>query len=431
MNASADLLTRMKRHLAPSLARDWPNLPVAQARGSELVTIDGQRYLDFTSGMAVTNVGHNHPEVVTAARRQVEQLIHGAVGVVVFESLVNLAEQLPGIMPGGKDMFFFAVSGSDAVEGSLKLARHVTGRPGILAFTGGFHGRTLGAVAITTSKPKYRAKYEPLMSGVYLAPFAYCYRCPYYQDPARCSLECVEGVKRLLRQVVLPSEIAAMVVEPILGEGGYVVPPRGFLAGLREICDEHGILLIFDEIQTGFGRTGDWFASQTFGVTPDILAVAKSIASGFPLSAVCASRELMERWPPGSHGTTFGGNAVAAAAAVATLAVLQRERLPQRAREMGGRALQRLKALAGRSESIGDVRGEGLMIGLEFVEPGPDRRPNGAYAWKVRKRCLEQGLLLYGCGLEEHVIRFIPPLMVSESDLDQGLDILERAVLAP
>jgi 4-aminobutyrate aminotransferase len=222
-----------------------------------------------------------------------------------------------------------------------------------------------------------------------------------------------------------------MVVEPILGEGGYVVPPRGFLTGLREICDEHGILLIFDEIQTGFGRTGEWFAAQTFGVTPDILAVAKGIASGFPLSAVCASRQLMERWPPGSHGTTFGGNAVAAAAAAATLTIMQRERLPQRARELGGQALDRLRELACRSEHIGDVRGEGLMIGLEFVQPGPERHPDGAYCWKVRHRCLEQGLLLYGCGLEEHVIRFIPPLTVSESELERGLDILERAVLTP
>jgi len=430
LNTSADLLARMKRHLAPSLARDWPNLPVVEAQGSELVTPDRRRYLDFTSGMAVTNVGHNHPEVVAAARRQLEQLIHGAVGVVVFESLVSLAERLPGIMPGGKDMFFFAVSGSDAVEGSLKLARHVTGRPAIIAFTGGFHGRTLGAVSITTSKPKYRARYEPLMSGVYLAPFAYCYRCPYYQERSRCSLECVAAVRQLLRQVVLPSEVAAMIVEPIQGEGGYVVPPREFLAGLREICDEHGILLIFDEIQTGFGRTGDWFAAQTFGVIPDILAVAKSIASGFPLSAVCASRELMDRWTPGAHGTTFGGNAVAAAAAVATLEVMRRENLPGRARELGEQVLQRLRALASRSEFIGEVRGEGLMVGLEFVEPGGERPPSGATSWQVRQRCLEQGLLLYGCGLEEHVIRFIPPLTASEAELDRGLGILEQAVLA-
>ncbi|MDQ7794959.1 MAG: aspartate aminotransferase family protein [bacterium] len=418
----------LQQRLAPSLARDWPRLPVAEARGTELITTDGRRYLDFCSGMATVNAGHNHPRVTAAARQQLERFIHGPLGVVFSEPLAKLAEELPRVMPGEKDMFFFSCSGSEAVEGAIKLARHVTGRPGLIAFTGGFHGRTLGAVSITTSKPKYRARYEPLLGGVYFAPFAYCYRCPFGKERLSCGLDCLEAVRRILGRVVHPSEVAAMILEPIQGEGGYVVPPREFITGLREICDHHDILLVFDEIQTGFGRTGDWFASQLFGVVPDVLAVAKAIASGFPLSAVCAHRDLMGKWTPGAHGTTFGGNPVAAAAAVATLEVMHREGLPARARRLGQQALARFRDLAGRAERLGDVRGEGLMIGLEFVQPGPDRRSDPDFCRRVRERCLERGVLLYPCGFDDHVIRFIPPLTVSEEHLEEGIAVLEEAV---
>jgi 4-aminobutyrate aminotransferase len=426
----ADLLRRSQRLddlLAPSLSEDWPNLPVVGGEGCYLRGADGRRYLDFVSGMAACNLGHRHPKVVAAAKSQIDRLIHGPIGVVVYDSLLRASEELARVTPGDLDMFFWGNSGTEAVEGALKLARHVTRRPAFVAFVGGFHGRSFGSASVTTSNVKYRRHYEPLLPSVYHVPFPYCYRCPHRTGPACCD-DPFAGLDRLFGHLVPPDEVAAMLVEPILGEGGYVVPPPDFLPRLREVCDRHGILLIFDEIQTGFGRTGEMFAAQTFGVVPDVLVLSKAIASGFPLSAVAASPRLMRQWSAGTHGTTFGGNPVSCAAAVATLEVFREERVLDNARARAGEAMGRLSALAARSPLVGEVRGRGLMIGLEFVDPAQGGAPNGAAVRRVLEGCLERGLLLYPAGPTGHVLRVIPPLVIDPGQLDEGLRILEEVV---
>jgi 4-aminobutyrate aminotransferase len=412
--------------LAPSLADDWPNLPVVRAEGVWVYGTDGRRYLDFISGMAACNLGHRHPRVVEAAKAQIDQLIHGPVGVLLYDSILRLSEELSRVTPGNLDAFFWSNGGTEAVEGALKLARYVTGRSAFVSFIGGFHGRSFGAASVTTSNVKYRLHYEPLLPPVYHAPFPYCFRCS-HRTGADCCDDPFVSLDRLFRHVVAPEGVAAMIVEPILGEGGYVVPPPDFLPRLREICDRHGILLIFDEIQTGFGRTGQMFASQTFGVTPDVLVLSKSIASGFPLSVVAASPDLMRRWTAGSHGTTFGGNPVACASAVATLEVFREERVLDNVRERSQEAFGRLRALAEASSVIGDVRGKGLMIGLEFIDPRSGE-PNGTLVRRVLEGCLERGLLLYPAGYAGHVVRFIPPLTVTAAELEAGLSILKGVV---
>jgi 4-aminobutyrate aminotransferase len=423
----SDLVAGMSELLSASLIDDWPNLPVERAEGAYFYTGDGRRYLDFSSGMATANVGHRHPEVVTAAKAQIDKLIHGPVGVVMYEPILRLASELGKVTPEGLTSFFFSNSGAEAIEGCLKLARYVTGRPGIICFYGGFHGRTYGAATVTTSKVKYRKHYEPMVGAVYPVPFAYCYRCPYGQSRANCSLECLLAVERLLRHVISPDEVAVILVEPIQGEGGYVVPPVEFLQGLRDLCDEHGILLAFDEVQTGFGRTGSMFASQTFGVRPDLMALAKGIANGFPLSATVARPDLMKRWTAGAHGTTYGGNPVSCAAALAVLRVLEKEKLVERSRRLGEMTLQRLGRELGGIPGVGDIRGRGLMIGLEFTIPG-SRTPDPGGVTRILRKCLDQGLILYPCGTDGQSIRFIPPLVVSEEDLGRGIDILAHAV---
>jgi 4-aminobutyrate aminotransferase len=320
-------------------------------------------------------------------------------------------------------MFFFSNSGAEAVEGALKLARYVTGRQGIIAFTGAFHGRTLGALSVTTSTARYRERCHPLLPSVCHAPYPFCFRCPFGCRETGCTLACLDYFKTMLRHVISPGEVAAVIIEPVLGEGGYAPAPHPFLAGLRRLCDEHGILLIFDEVQSGMGRTGDWFAAQGCGVTPDIMAVAKGIASGFPLSAVTARCELMEKWPAGAHGTTFGGNPVSCAAAIATIETIRDGQLLARCRELADHAGKRLRAMAERHAVIGDIRGPGFMIGVELVDGAGS--PAGAACERLMARCLERGLFVINCGPERNILRFIPPLTISETELDLALDILD------
>jgi 4-aminobutyrate aminotransferase len=424
----AQLVETMPHLLAPSLARDWPNLPVSRAEGMYLIGVDGRRYLDFTAGIAVMNVGHCHPRVVEAAQAQTAMMIHSAVGITQTEPLLRLADELVKILPSGLDNFFFSNSGAEAIEGALKLARYATGRPGFIAFWGGFHGRTLATAALTTSKGKYRHGYEPLLPGVYFSHFPYCYRCPVNRRPDTCALECMDNLDTLFSRAIAPTDVAAFIVEPIQGEGGFITPPAEFLRRLRRIADEHGILLIFDEIQTGFGRTGQMFAAQTFGVTPDIMAIAKAIASGFPLSAVVAGRDLMKKWKPGAHSTTFGGNPVACAAAVATLEVIREENLLDNCRRMGDRLRAGLHRLQAKYPLIGEVRGVGLMQALEFVQPDAARTPNPAAVTRLLDECLQRGLLLYLAGLHNHVIRLFPPLIVTEAQIDEALHILDDSL---
>jgi len=413
------------QHLSPV----WPHytdILVDHAAGIYLYDVAGRRYTDFTCGIAVTNTGHCHPRVVQAAQEQCARLIHGQANILYHQPMLRLAEELRTVVPEGLDSFFFSNSGAEAIEAAVKLARHATGRPGIVVFQGSFHGRTVGTMSLTTSKTVYRLRYQPLMAGVAVAPYPYAYR---YGWPAeRTSQFCLEELRHLLLTQSDPSETAAFLVEPVLGEGGYVVPPKSFLAGLRAIADEHGILLIVDEIQSGFGRTGKWFACEHAGVRPDIMAMAKGIASGFPLSGIAAPRTLMEKWAPGSHGGTYGGNAVACAAGVATIQTLREEKLVANSARQGRFLLGRLREMQKHHPRLGDVRGAGLMVGVEFT--GADGRPDKAVAKAVRLECQNRGLLLLTCGPYDNVIRWMPPLVVTRAQIAEALAAFEEALQA-
>lgn len=384
----------------------------------------GQRYLDFTTGIGVANTGHCHPRVVKAIQDQAARLLHGQVNIVFHPPLLELVQELKPVVPRGLDSFFFSNSGAEAVEGAVKLARHATGKPNIIVFQGSFHGRTALTMALTTSKTVYRIGYQPLPSGVFVAPYPYAYR--YGWDIEQTTDFCLTELELLLNTQTAPSETAAILVEPVLGEGGYVVPPARFLQGLRRICDEHDMLLIADEVQSGFGRTGKWFAVEHFDLIPDIMTIAKGMASGLPLSGVVARRDLMDKWLPGSHGGTYGGNAVACAAATATARVIKEEGLLENASQMGTRLMERLRAVQQEFSIIGDLRGLGLMVATEFTEE--DGTPATETAKAVVKTCFEQGLMLLTCGPWGNTVRWIPPLIVTAEQIDEGVQIFQHAV---
>ncbi len=414
--------------LAPSMAKDHPNLPVVKAEGCYYYGADGRTYLDFTSGIAVENVGHRHPKVVQAIKDGADHLIHGPSGVIIYESILKLAYELQQIMPGKLDNFFFANSGTEAIEGGIKLAKYVTKRPYVVSFTGCFHGRSMGALSVSTSKSKYRKHMQPSWL-TYQLPYAHPDDLPEGADPTVFFPEKLErDIEKLFNHQVTPEEVACIILEPVLGEGGYIIPPKEWLAKIREICDRHGILLIFDEVQTGFGRTGNWFAAQTFGVTPDIMAVAKGIAAGLPLSATVASKELMDQWPLGTHGTTFGGNPLACSAALASIEVLKEERLLENAQKLGAYALGELDKLKQKHPAIREIRGVGLMIGIELMDP-KTKRPDGKAVMEVLDDCLKQGVLFYLCGNSGEVIRMIPPLTVTQEQIDEGIKVLDQALM--
>ena len=419
------LLEKVRFNLAPSLAEDWPELPAVRSEGIYLYTEDGREIMDFTSGIGVTNLGHNHPKVLNAAIEQMKKFSHSAVGITLHEPLLRLTEILPQVMPESMEMFFFGNSGSEAVEGAIKLARYVSGRPGIIAFTGGFHGRTFGAISVTSVKSKYRNHYEPFVPGVYFADYANPYRCPFGDAPQDAVEWSLGSVEKIFNHHIPPTEVAAILVEPIQGEGGYIVPPPEFMKGLRKMCDDHGIFLIFDEVQSGFGRTGQMFAAQTFGVRPDIMAIAKGIANGFPLGATVSSRDIMSRWSAGSHGTTFGGNPVACAAAIAVQEVFEEENILENTRQMSKIFIDGLRKFKKSHDFIGDVRGVGLMTALEIVKTDGKKTPDPERAMRILNHALEFGLLGYMAGLTGNVIRFIPPLIVTEEHIKKALDILE------
>jgi 4-aminobutyrate aminotransferase len=412
------------QHISPVWSR-ITNIVADHGEGAYIVDVEGNRYLDFTCGIGVTNTGHCHPKVVEAAREQVGKLIHAQVNIIYHQPLFRLVEALREVVPPALDTFFFSNSGAEALEGAVKLARHATGRPNVIVFQGSFHGRTNLTMAMTTSKTAYRLHYQPLAAGVFVAPYPYAYR--YGWDAEETSRWCLKELRHLLASQTAPSETAAIIVEPVLGEGGYVVPPASFLAGLRAICDEHGILLVADEVQSGFGRTGKFFAVEHFDLIPDVMTMAKGLASGFPLSGVAAPRALMEKWIPGSHGGTYGGNAVACAAAAATVRVLQ-DGLVENAAQMGQVLMDGLEEIRGRFPAIGDVRGLGLMVGAEFTQP--DGTPATDLVKKVIGRCLDEKLLLLNCGTYNNVVRWIPPLIVTREQIETALGIFERAMEA-
>jgi 4-aminobutyrate aminotransferase len=410
-------------HISPVWTRYTP-IVAERAEGAYVYDQDGARYLDFTCGIGVTNTGHCHPKVVRAIQEQAAKLLHGQANIIFHPPLVELAEELRTVVPEGLDSFFFSNSGAEAVEGAVKLARHATGKPNVIVFQGSFHGRTALTMALTTSKTIYRVGYQPLPAGVFVAPYPYAYRYGWSADE---TLDfCLREVEFLLNTQTAPSETAAILVEPVLGEGGYVVPPPGFLKGLRRICDEHGMLLIADEVQSGFGRTGKWFAVEHFDVTPDIMTMAKGLASGLPLSGVAARRELMEKWIPGSHGGTYGGNAVACAAAVATIRVIREEGLLENTQQAGAWLMEQLRELQDEFPVLGDVRGLGLMIGVELTNL--DGSPATDLAKAVGKGCLKHHLLLLTCGPWNNTVRWIPPLTVTQEQMEEALAAFKDAL---
>ncbi len=423
-----EIVRRDTQVLAPVSGRVYPFV-IDHGRGCEVWDVDGNRYLDFNAGIAVVATGHSHPRVVQAVQAQVAKFIHMAGTDFYNEAQVKLGEKLIATMPADHDWrVFLGNSGTEAVEASIKLARYATGRQGIIAFFGAFHGRSYGSLSLTASKPRQRAGYFPLLPGVSHAYYPNPYRPPLGSDPANVVDTCLEYIERTLFETVLPpGEVAAIVAETIQGEGGYVVPPADWFPRLRALCDKYGILLILDEVQSGVGRTGKMWAFEHFGILPDIVASAKGLGSGMPIGACIARKELTDNWLPGAHGNTYGGNALAAVAAYETLVLVQAE-LMDNAREVGTYLQQRLQAIADRTTNIGMVRGKGLMIGVEFVQDKTGKAPDHDGAENVMVEAFRRGLLLLTCG--KSTIRFCPPLVLTKAQVDEGLAIFEETIQA-
>ncbi len=421
-------------NVVPAVWSRITNLVVDRGEGSWLVTTDGERYLDYSSGIGVANTGHAHPRVVAAIQAQAAKLLHGQQNIVYHEPGLRLYERLSRLLPGEGWSAFLSNSGAEAIEAAVKLARVATGRPALIAFRGGFHGRTAQTMALTSAKDVYRAAFEPLPGSVYHTPFPYCYRAAggAHAPDAGCTCDWEAQLDLLFHQMVDPARVAAIVVEPVLGEGGYVVPPPTFLPRLREICSRHGILLVADEVQTGFGRTGEMFAVQHANVEPDILVVAKGIASGLPLSGILARRTLLDKFPPGTHGGTYGGNIVSCAAANATLDVIAEEGLVANARDRGRQLLAGLRSLAAGHPAVGDVRGLGCLLALEFVRPGEGdgRVPDPAITKRVLAEALARKLIVLSAGSYGNVVRIIPPLVTTAAEADLALSVLGESLAA-
>ena len=416
-----------ERLISPSYTRSYP-MVAKSGRGVRVTDVDGNEFLDFAAGIAVTSTGHCHPEVVKAIQDQAAELIHMSGTDFYYEHMTKLAERLSAVAPmPGPHRFYYGNSGAEAVECALKLARYHTGRQNIISFFGAFHGRTMGALSLTGSKPQQKRRFAPFVPGVTHIRYPYVYRgCnggPEEQEVF--ALDCARYIEeRLFKTILPPEEVAAIILEPIQGEGGYVVAPTNFLGEIRRICDRHGILLIADEVQSGAGRTGKWWAIEHSGVQPDIVCIAKGIASGMPLGICMAKAGIMD-WVPGSHASTFGGNPVCIAAALATMDVLEREGI-KNAAAVGDSMLQRLRSWVAKHPHVGDVRGRGLMIGIEIVKDKESRAPFGSMRDKIVDLAFERGLLILGCG--ETSVRLCPPLIINQHEADVALDIFEECV---
>jgi len=410
-------------HLSPV----WTHLTlieVERAEGIYLFDANGERYIDFTSGIGVTNTGHCHPKVVKAIQEQSSKLIFGQINIVISPPTIALADELNKVTPPEIDTFFFSNSGAEAVEASVKLARQVTKKRNIIVFQGSFHGRTAQTMAMTTSKYIYRYEYQPLPSGIFVSPYPYAYY--YGWDEEQTTEFCLQQLDFLIHGQTSPDETAAIVIEPVLGEGGYVPAPAGFLQELRNFCNQNDILFIADEVQSGFGRTGKFFAFEHAGVSPDIIIMAKGLGSGLPISGIASRYDLMEKWEAGSHGGTYGGgSAISAAAALATVQAILDEHLVKNAAHMGERLINGLREIQKSYPVIGDVRGLGLMVATEFTIDG---KPNKAITKAVQDACIRRNLLLLSCGTYGNVIRWIPPLIVTAAQIDEALAIFKEAL---
>ncbi len=418
-----ELLARDARVVSPSYPRDYPFV-MSHGKGAEIWDVDGNRFLDFAAGIAVCSTGHSHPAVVQAIKDAADKFLHISSDYW-HEGQVRLAERMNELTPLKEPtMSFFAQSGTEAVEAALKLARYTTGRGRFIGFLGGFHGRTMGSLSFTSSKYTQQKGFFPSMPGVTHVPYPNNYR-PLFADAdqGRAVLRYIEEV--LFVHNVPASEVAAVLIEPIQGEGGYLVPPDGFLEGLRELCDRHGILLIFDEVQSGIGRTGKMFAAEHWGVAPDIMTLAKGLGSGMPIGMVLAKRSIMQHWTRGAHGNTFGGNPICCAAALATVDLVSRE-YSANAAKMGEHFLRRLHVLADKYPVIGQVRGKGLMIGMELVTDRVSKTPAKNLCDALITRAYHNGLILLSCG--QSTVRFMPPLVIEAADVDEAVDIVEHSL---
>jgi 4-aminobutyrate aminotransferase len=416
--------------LSPSYTRCYP-LVVDHADGAVVTDVDGNRFLDFNAGIAVVAAGHCHPAVVEAIQRQAARLIHMSGTDFYYENMVQLAEMLARLAPGDqRRRVYFGNSGAEAVEAALKLARHHSRRDKFIAFFGSFHGRTLGALSLTSRRPVQRAGFGPFMPGVHHVPYPYCYRCPYGKEQSTCNVECARAIEDQLFRTILPAEeTAAIVIEPVQGEGGYIVPPRKFFDELAAVAKRRRILLVFDEVQSGMGRTGKMWAAEHFDANPDIFTVAKGIASGMPVSAMVANTEVMD-WPPGSHASTFGGNPVSCSAAIATVELLEAGLIANAAR-VGNYMRSRMDSWPSRFPIVGDVRGLGLMIGIELVRDQQTKEKAVVERESIINMAFERGLLILGAG--DNVIRLSPPLTITTEQADFAMDVLEDcfAILSP
>ncbi len=420
-DTTVDLSTPSSASLSPVLGRYFERT-WSHGVGHRLYDTSGKAYLDFANGIAVTALGHAHPRVTAAIHEQVDRLI-GPVSAMGFaEPVSRLAAALDATFPDPLDSVMFLNSGSETIEAALKLARRVTGRPGIIAFRHGFHGRTFGAMSVTSSSLNYRAGYEPVLPGVYLTDFPAAYR-DFGGDEAKATEMALRELHRLTSTEIPPSSVAAMLIEPIQGEGGYTPAPPEFLRELRDFCDRHGILLIVDEVQTGFGRTGQMWAFEHAGIVPDVVCMAKAIANGLPLSAIISSRELQEAWGRGAHGSTYGGNPVACAAGLAVLETIQEEGLVANAAVRGAELMTGLGAIAAEDDRIGDIRGRGLMVGVEFVRDRETREPDATLPDRLIAACADAGLLVLTCGYSHQVVRWIPPINVDAAEIAEGVEI--------
>jgi 4-aminobutyrate aminotransferase len=418
-----NVLRKDRKFISPSYTRSY-DFVVERGKGAWLWDINKKRYLDFTAGIAVANAGHNNPEVVRAVMEQADMILHNAGTDFYNKPEADLAEVLVGLTPGRfPKKVFFTNSGTESVECALKLSRWHSRKPRIISFLGSFHGRTYGSMTLSGSKLTHRDHFTPLVPSITHTPYAYCYRCPFGQESCRsCGMECLAYLEeQILGKVVPPDEVAAVFVEPVQGEGGYIVPPKDFMKGLRSLCRRNGFLFVADEVQTGFCRTGKWFASEHFGVTPDIITLAKGIAGGLPLGACVARADVMD-WPPGAHASTFSGNPLSCRASLASISFLKKNKMEKHADKMGKHAVKFLKELQEDVDLIGDVRGLGLMVGIELVKDRKTREPAKKEAGKVLHDCFRKGLLVLSCG--ESVVRLMPPLVIEEEELQQGLDML-------
>jgi 4-aminobutyrate aminotransferase len=412
--------------ISPSFGRAYP-LVIERGEGNIVVDVDGNEFIDMNAGLAVCSVGHSHPKVVKAIKDQVDKFIHYSYTDFFYDDYVDLGEKLHDLVPGDhKKKFFYGNSGAESIEAAMKVARWHTGRQGYLAYIGSFHGRTMGAVSLTASKPYQRARFAPLVPGVEHIFYPYCYRCPFNLECPSCGYACVDYIDEyLFHRYVPPEEVAMLIAEPIQGEGGYIVPPDGYFKRLKKLLDEYGILFASDEVQAGVGRTGKWFGIEHFGVVPDIVCMAKGIAAGMPLG-VMASRADIQDWKPGSHASTFGGNPVSCAAALAVIDVIKSENLLENAQKQGKLIKDRLNEMKEEHPTIGDVRGKGLMVGVELVKDKTTKEYAQKETGEVMMECFRNGLAIVNCGI--NVIRWMPPLTITSDLVEPALEIFEKSL---